>query len=60
MKACASINAGYQSIAVKVSVELSACADISSSSSKEGKSKSDSTRIIAIGSKPKRDGEGKI
>ena len=59
-KACLGLSIGFDVAggAVKGSVDANMCGKSSSSSSSGRNAKSDSTKVIAIGSKPSKDGEG--
>ena len=59
MEACASVSVGFNAAgAVKGNVDTSACSKSSSTSKEGNENESDSTKVIAIGSKPTKDGEG--
>ena len=59
MKACASVSAGYKGPFVEASMDAEGCKESKSSSKSGDKKKTDSTKVISIGSKPFKNGAGK-
>ena len=59
MKACASVSAGYKGPFVEASMDAEGCKESKSSSKSGDKKKTDSTKVISIGSKPYKNGAGK-